>query len=520
MIKKLTSMDRTALLALAILSVRYGISGFSGVLANLVVFSFFTEKLNVWYIYAALFGFLAAYAVTFTMHKYWTFKEHSKERFGQQSWLYFCSAVSVLAVNTALLYMFVTVFNIHPIFAQFLSLGVATGASFLFTAQVTFHKNADRYELFKNKLAKLSKPYLSRTYTWILILCVFMTVVTVIRLENFPITFSSDSTTYISTANFIDNHDPNSFEGPRILKPLAPAIILIFTKLGADQVDALMLQTIIGYFALGLATFWFGVSIFQNRIRALTLALIVSTTYPVFRYGFDGLTETSAWALYFSVLAGIVSWHKSPSTKTLWITSLLLLAGVLWKEYAVLAGLVWGIAILWHPLLSWREKFFAAIQSAFLIILPWTIWQYEVWHTYSYSYLNWLAVGSDSAAYASEYSLTAVVKSTFALLLLAWPLAAYGLLQYKTWPAIWRRFFWYMLIPSFGFLLWGWVSSRLFFSLVPLVAPLAVIGFFALPNWKWRTIVVLLIIVGNSILTLLAFDPSIRLLLTSLTYSS
>lgn len=119
--------------------IRYAVSGFAGIGANLAVYSVCVLVFHMWYILAALLGFVAAYAVTFLMHKYWTFKSLSPELFYKQSVVYFFSAVATLCINTASLFIMVDYVVVHPVLAQFFSLLLAAALSFLFTTQITFH---------------------------------------------------------------------------------------------------------------------------------------------------------------------------------------------------------------------------------------------------------------------------------------------------------------------------------------------------------------------------------------------
>lgn len=122
---------------------RYIIAGLAGVVANLLVFTLLHVQLGLWYIGAAFYGFVTAYLVTFTMHKYWTFRERSLERIYRQGWLYLFSALTVLIVNLLLLQVLVSI-GIPPFFAQLLSLGVVAIFSFIFTAKVTFRKKSEQ----------------------------------------------------------------------------------------------------------------------------------------------------------------------------------------------------------------------------------------------------------------------------------------------------------------------------------------------------------------------------------------
>jgi len=496
--------------------IRYGISGFSGIGANLLVFSFLVTYTDIWLVWASVFGFIAAYIVTFLMHKYWTFKNLSKELFYKQSVVYLFSAVATLIINTSVLYMLVGLFDLHPILAQFFSLLAAALLSFLFTTQITFHANASRIHTFTGYMKTGLMSFLLQHKNWVIALTLIMCVCVFVRLLAFPLTYTTDSEGYVATANLLLGEETATVYGERILKPLAPGVVAVFSLVGFSPEFALLLQALLLYFVLGWVVFWFGYELFKRPDYACALAIIVVTSYPIFRYGINYYTETGIWALYFATLAVIVRWMRAPSFQLLSVISMLLLLGLLWKEYAVLTGLIFALAILFQQKFSLLEKFHAFLQTGFLVLIPWGIWQYAVFHLYDYSYINWLAIGSSSSAYTSEYTLFNVAKTVIALLMAVWPLVFLGVYQWGKMSTLARRMLLLMVVPSFGFLLWGFVSSRLFFALVPLIAPLAVLGFMSLPNIRIKYSVVLLVLFVNSILTWLVFDPSVRMLLNNL----
>ena len=494
---------------------RYVVSGFSGIGANLIVFSFVVGDTKLSLLSASVFGFIAAYIVTFLMHKYWTFKNLSRELFYKQSVVYFFSAIITLLINTSILYFLVTFFSLQPIFAQFVSLLFAAVLSLFFTTLVTFNTNASRIEGITSFFSFGLYAFLEQQKKWILALLFIMCLCAATRLLFLPLTFTTDSESYVATAQLLEGDTNAVIYGERILKPLAPAVMVAISTVGVSLETALLIQAIFFYFVLGMMVFWFGYEFFSKSGHAFLLSLIVVTSYPIVRYGVNYYTETGIWAIYFALLAAIMRWVRKPSFVMLVFISMLLLAGLLWKEYAVLPGLMFGIAILFHTKLSWTEKICALLQTAFLVLIPWGLWQYSVYMHYDYSYLNWFAIGAAPGAYTSEYSLFNISKTFAALLLCVWPLVFVGLYRFQTLTRESKKMLAIMLLPSFGFLLWGFVSSRLFFSLVPLIAPFVVLGFMALPTARIKIVVILLVVVVNSILTTLLFDPAIRLLLNS-----
>lgn len=506
-------MEVVALKKFFAMVLRYTISGFAGIGANLAVFSFLVLQLEVWYIFSAFAGFLAAYLVTFSLHKFWTFKNLSADLFYKQSVVYFFSAVATLLVNTFFLFVLVAYVSVEPVLAQFISLLFAAVLSFLFTTQVTFHTNAGRIHSLTGYFHFGVVSAIRREWRWLLALLAFTGVCILLRLSLLPLAFTSDAVSYVATAEHLFGNAEAAVHGERILKPLAPFFVGALAALGISPVFALLVQACVMYGSLGLAVYWFGYELFRKSVYAFATAVIVLTTYPMLRYGVDYLTETGIWTFYFAALAAMLQWYRKPSFRLVVLVSLFFLLGLLWKEYIVLAGLMFFLLVVTHPRLSLVSKTFVLLQTAFLVLLPWGMWQYAVFLMYDYTYLDWLAIGAAPDAYQNEYTVFKIGKTLFALFFGVWAFVLYGLFRLRDFSSDVRRLLLIMIVPSLGFLLWGYVSSRLFFSLVPLLVPLAVVGFMALPSRRIKVVSVLLIAVLNCILIVLAFDPYIRTLL-------
>lgn len=498
------------------LLVRYVVSGFSGIIANLIVFAVATELFAVWYIFAALIGFVAAYVVTFSMHKWWTFDKTAGERTVFQSLLYLVSALGTLVINTALLYVFVEGFELAPVLGQFIALGISAVLSFLFTSQVTFHADEARWNTF---LRIFTERYCNKIWFVPVVLLTLLVLLAALRLNYVPVTFSSDAEGFIATAQYLVGDEGGRFEGSRFLKPVAPALVALIAQVPTlNYPSALLIQAFLGFLTLGLAAYWFGTVFWNSRSAGFAYAIIIATAYPILRYGLDSYVETGAWTLYLAALVGTLLWYKNPQTKWLWFTAVALLIGLLWKEYAVLAGLVFGFAILFQPLLSVKDKMWSILQGACLTLVPWGIWQAFVYKVYDYSYLDWLSQGASEEFYQATYTLMAVAKSLVGLLLFVWVFVLLGIIRFGRLTKVQKQFTYFLLLPSFGFLLWGWVSSRLFFSLVPLATIFAVHGLRTLFSFRRQILVLLCISIMNLVVVWWAFSPDVRTMLNNFAY--
>ncbi len=499
------------------LLVRYGIAGGSGVIANLILFSLLVEYLNIGYVYGAVLGFVAAYVVTFSLHKWWTFTSTSNKRTVTQGMLYLTSALLGLVLTILILQGLIEGLGFWPVMAQFIALGIVAVLSFIFTSQITFHVEEERWLKFYTAVTLTVRILSAQHKFWLSLLTLLMVGIASIRLALLSLTVTSDTLGYASTAQQLLGEDV-IFNGARYLKPLAPAVIAGLTSIGIDPVSGVLVQSVLLYFALGFATYWFGFVLFRKKSAGFLCAVLVVGSFPIVKYGLDYLTETGAWALYFLSLAGMVLWYRNPHSYWHWFVAVTLLGGLLWKEYAVLAGLTFLFVICFHTRVSITQKILVLLQVGALTLIPWVMWQYHVYMTFAYSYLDWLYIGSAPEAYATMYTIPAVIKSTFVLLGVGWLYVLYGLLLWKKIIPEIKYFIGAMLLPAFGFLLWGYVSSRLFFSLVPLAIIFATIGILSIKSKKFQLAMVLFYLIISFGLAWLSYVPNIRVLIDTITY--
>ncbi len=78
----------------------------------------FTHFFGIWYVLSSFFAFIFAFIVSFTLQKFWTFKDKGLSRVHSQGFLYFAVQVINLALNTTLLYILVEYLSLHYLLAQ------------------------------------------------------------------------------------------------------------------------------------------------------------------------------------------------------------------------------------------------------------------------------------------------------------------------------------------------------------------------------------------------------------------
>lgn len=99
--------------------IRFIISGGTSAFVDLLALYVLNSVLLLHYIPSAILAFIIAFGVSFTLHKFWTFKSHG-ERAHKQVVMYLGTSLFSLALNTLLMYIFVSKFHFIVLVAQFI----------------------------------------------------------------------------------------------------------------------------------------------------------------------------------------------------------------------------------------------------------------------------------------------------------------------------------------------------------------------------------------------------------------
>lgn len=117
---------------------RYGISGVIGISTNLLVLYLLTDMTGLWYVFSATLAYIVGYVVTFTLQKYWTFKDMSYARIPRQATSYLIIAIGAFVVDLIALYVLVDILGFWYLGSQVVVLGIIAVASFLLNKNITF----------------------------------------------------------------------------------------------------------------------------------------------------------------------------------------------------------------------------------------------------------------------------------------------------------------------------------------------------------------------------------------------
>lgn len=114
----------------------------SGGLAAVTLFGslyFFTDVLGWWYVGASAISGTAAFIVSFTLHKFWTFSDPNIDRAGLQFIKHLGVGLINITVNTLFLFVLVDYLHLHYLLAQALVSGTMALISFFVYKYYIFH---------------------------------------------------------------------------------------------------------------------------------------------------------------------------------------------------------------------------------------------------------------------------------------------------------------------------------------------------------------------------------------------
>ena len=90
----------------------------------------FVDVLGMWYLWGTTFMFVISLGISFSVQKYWTFRDHSTDRLKGQMGIYTILQITNLAANDGLMYVAVDGFGLPHLLAQFFTAGIIAAWSF------------------------------------------------------------------------------------------------------------------------------------------------------------------------------------------------------------------------------------------------------------------------------------------------------------------------------------------------------------------------------------------------------
>jgi len=101
--------------------IRFLISGGLATSMNLLTLYFLAHIMGIWYLTSSILAFFVGFVASFTLQKFWTFRDHRKDIIGRQLVIYLTIVLVNLVFNTALVYIFVEYMELWPLVAQALA---------------------------------------------------------------------------------------------------------------------------------------------------------------------------------------------------------------------------------------------------------------------------------------------------------------------------------------------------------------------------------------------------------------
>lgn len=117
---------------------RFIVSGGVAAVIDLGVLYLLTAYAGFHYLTSVVIAFIIAFIASFTLQKFWTFRDHSIQNIHQQSIFYFAIALGNFFLNTYLVYVSVEKIHIHYLVAQILVGGMIACLSFVLYKYVIF----------------------------------------------------------------------------------------------------------------------------------------------------------------------------------------------------------------------------------------------------------------------------------------------------------------------------------------------------------------------------------------------
>jgi len=134
--------------------IRYLTSGGTAAFVDLSILYVLTNFFEVWYLLSVVAAFIVAFFVSFTLQKFWTFKDSETRKLKKQLTLYFITATSMLIVNTALMFILVEKFGFWYLSSQFFVLGGVALFSFIIYSRFIFYPNSNKSKGQKSRNLK------------------------------------------------------------------------------------------------------------------------------------------------------------------------------------------------------------------------------------------------------------------------------------------------------------------------------------------------------------------------------
>lgn len=374
--------------------------------------------------------------------------------------------------------------------------------------------NILKFNLKKENVISEIKEILGRDIFLISFLLIFCFINILIRNYFFNFTFSSDAQEFLDTARLFNGDVGAVTHVFRILKPLAPLIMVLFHRLlQLDFYSSFYLEVILMYILSCVIGYLFFKSFFKDKILAFVSTLLFVCSYPALKYGLDLFTETGAWFFYLLGLFSVWNFYLRKNWLNLFISNLVIIIGFLWKEYSILVGFLLVFVIIFDKSIMVNKKARYLFFSGLFSLIFFLIWQFFTYQEFNYSYFSWYYSRVNTSSFSFTHLFYYTIKSLSAVFLLGWGLVFLGFKQFKILNSKQNFFIRNLLAASCLFLFWSLtstklfaISSRLYNFLSPLLILLSIVGLSLFKRPWVKVVVIISIVIINYLWLFLSSD--------------
>jgi putative flippase GtrA len=314
---------------------RFVLSGGTATLVNLITLFVLTQYLGIWYLYSSIMAFGASFFVSFSLQKFWTFGENSRDRMQAQAALFLGVMLFALSLNTVLIYMFVELAHAHYLLGQ-----LASGILIAFVNYFSY-----KHVVFNDKRrgeGSWDRPTWPQVVLFAATIALFV-FLSLYHLSENPPTWLDEGTN-IQVAMNIAERDINAIEiaPDRFISSdftttsftVTYPIALAFKLIGTDILTAR--SVMVGFMALTLLFTYLLISSLSGTKKytiALSSLLLLATFAPLYGHGKNVLGEVPGLMFFIATLYFLRKAEELLS----------------WRLYAV-AGIAAGLSMSTKPL--------------------------------------------------------------------------------------------------------------------------------------------------------------------------
>ena len=344
------------------------------------------------------------------------------------------------------------------------------------------------YALFGNDKFKIS----------LFFLLIFLSIFSISALQP---EFGGDGLSYIQTIEVMKTGiSPVGFIPNRIITTfLGLESIRLIDLLVGDLLVSWLILNCLFYVVMGMFFYSLLLKIFDDSKTAFLGTLFLVTNYAVVALGLSYFMDIGGWAFYMASLYFSFKYLETKESKWLWISSILIGLGGLFKEYAFLAFIVILGLVVYLNWGQWREIVKKIIFTGLIAFGPMIIINFYSFLIYDYTYLSWY---SNQSVYDYQNRAVEYIKSFGSLYNFGWFLFIPGTyLLFKRSKEILKDqklfFIWLVILSSLVIFIWP-VVTRVLFITMPAIVMVSSLFIKRINNWRYAlTPLLVLYILAN-----------------------